>query len=345
MHETTETDRATVAAVDAAALERDALAALAATETADDVEQVRVEYLGRKSALKLALRDVRDRETGMTLNAVRERLEEAIDSRASELERAELDRRLREERIDVTMPGEELPLGTLHPTTLTRRIVEDAFLGLGYEVIDDREVETVHYNFDQLAFAPAHPSRSHRDTFFLDAERLLRTETSPSQIHVLEAKEPPIYMVSLGRVYRRDEITATRFPIFHQFEGLAVDRHLTLADLKGTLLHVMRALFGEQRQVRFRTHFFPFTEPSMEPDVSCPICDMRGCRTCKFTGWIELGGCGMVDHQVLVNVGLDPEEWTGFAFGCGIERAAQLRHAISEIRPFWENDLRTLRQF
>jgi len=331
--------------MDAQALEKDALAAVAAASSADDIERVRVEYLGRKSALKLALREVRGRETGMTLNALRERLEAAVDARENELRRAELDRRLTEDVVDVTLPGEEPRLGTLHPTTLTRRIVEDAFLGLGYEVIDDREVETVHYNFDQLAFPPAHPSRSHRDTFFLDPELLLRTETSPSQIHVLEAKKPPIYMVSLGRVYRRDEVTATRFPIFHQFEGLAVDRHITLADLKGTLLHVMRALFGDERRVRFRTHFFPFTEPSIEPDVSCPICDMQGCRMCKYTGWIELGGAGMVDPQVFLNVGIDPEEWTGFAFGCGIERAAQLRHGISEIRPFWENDLRVLRQF
>jgi phenylalanyl-tRNA synthetase alpha chain len=326
-------------------LEQDALTAVAAASGADELERVRVEYLGRKSALKLALREVRDRETGMVLNAVREQIEAAVATREEQLRREELDRRLTEDVVDVTLPGEERPLGTLHPTTLTRRIVEDAFLGLGYEVIDDREVETVHYNFDQLAFSPAHPSRSHRDTFFLDPERLLRTETSPSQIHVMEAKAPPIYMVSLGRVYRRDEITATRFPIFHQFEGLAVDRHLTLADLEGTLLHVMRTLFGEDRQVRFRTHFFPFTEPSIEPDVSCPVCDMQGCRMCKYTGWIELGGAGMVDPQVLLNVGIDPEEWTGFAFGCGIERAAQLRHGISEIRPFWENDLRVLRQF
>jgi len=331
--------------MDPQALEKDALAAVTAATSADDIERVRVEFLGRKSQLKLALRDVRDRETGAALNALRERLETAIDARAEEIRRAELDRRLTEDVVDVTLPGEERPLGTLHPTTLTRRIVEDAFLGLGYEVIDDREVETVHYNFDQLAFGPAHPSRSHRDTFFLDPERLLRTETSPSQIHVMEAKQPPIYMVSLGRVYRRDEVTATRFPIFHQFEGLAVDRHITLADLKGTLLHVMRALFGDERRVRFRTHFFPFTEPSIEPDVSCPICDKQGCRMCKYTGWIELGGAGMVDPQVFVNVGIDPEEWTGFAFGCGIERAAQLRHGISEIRPFWENDLRVLRQF
>ncbi len=326
-------------------LEKDALAATAAASTADEIERVRVDYLGRKSELKLALRDVRDRESGMALNSLRERLETAIDGREQELRRAELDRRLTEDTVDVTLPGDERRLGTLHPTTLTRRIVEDAFLGLGYEVIDDREVETVHYNFDQLAFPPAHPSRSHRDTFFVDPVRLLRTETSPSQIHVMEAKKPPIYMVSLGRVYRRDEITATRFPIFHQFEGLAVDRNLTLSDLKGTLLHVMRALYGDDRRVRFRTHYFPFTEPSIEPDVSCPICDMAGCRTCKYTGWVEMGGAGMVDPEVFSNVGLDPDAWTGFAFGCGIERAAQLRHGIPEIRPFWENDLRVLRQF
>lgn len=336
---------ATVAAVDVETLEREALSAIEACSTLSELDEVRIRYLGRKSELKQALRTVRDRESGMALNAARERLEQAVEARREQLERRELERALAEDTIDVTLPGEEQQLGTLHPTTLTRRLVEDAFLGLGYEVIDDREVETAHYNFDQLAFPPAHPTRSPRDTFFLDDERLLRTETSPSQIHVMEAKGPPIYMVSLGRVYRRDEITPTRFPIFHQFEGLAVDRKLTLADLKGTLLHVMRALYGESRQVRFRTHFFPFTEPSIEPDVSCPICEMAGCRTCKFTGWIEMGGAGMVDPRVFENVGIDPNAWTGFAFGCGIERAAQLRHGIPEIRPFWDNDLRVLRQF
>jgi len=336
---------ATVAAVDAQALESEARSAIAGARTLDELDEARVRFLGRKSELKQALRAVRDRESGMTLNAARERIEEAVALKEEELRRAELERALSEERVDVTFPGDDLHIGTLHPTTLTRRVIEDAFLGLGYEVLDDREVETVEYNFDKLAFPPAHPTRSPRDTFFLDDRRLLRTETSPSQIHVMEAKPPPIYMVSIGRVYRRDEITPTRFPVFHQFEGLAVDREITLADLKGTLLHVMRALYGEQRQVRFRTHFFPFTEPSIEPDVSCPICDMQGCRTCKYTGWVEMGGAGMVDPQVFRNVGLDPEEWTGFAFGCGIERSAQLRHGISEIRPFWDNDLRVLRQF
>ena len=331
--------------MDAEAYRQDALAAVEGAESPTELDEARVRYLGRKSELKQALREVRDRDTGMTLNAAREAIEGALATRQAELERAELDRALSEDVVDVTLPGEKLPLGALHPITQVRRIVEDAFLGLGYEVRDDREVETVEYNFDKLAFAPTHPSRSHRDTFFFDETRVLRTETSPSQIHSLEENEPPVYMVSLGRTYRRDAITATRYPIFHQFEGLAVDRHLTLADLKGTLLHVMRALYGPERRVRFRTHFFPFTEPSIEPDVSCGICGGVGCRTCKYSGWIEMGGAGMVDPRVFENVGLDPDEWTGFAFGCGLERAAQLRHDIPDIRVLWEGDLRALKQF
>jgi phenylalanyl-tRNA synthetase alpha chain len=337
--------RDTVARVDAEALQREALSAIEAASTAAELEELRIRYLGRSSALKLALREVRDRETGMALNAAREAIEASVAARAATLERAELDRTLTEDIVDVTLPGERLPLGHLHPITQVRRIVEDSFLGLGYEVRDDQEVETVEYNFDKLAFAPTHPSRSPRDTFFFDDNRVLRTETSPSQIRIMEEKPPPIYMVSIGRVYRRDAITATRYPIFHQFEGLAVDRGITLADLKGTLLHVMRALYGPDRGVRFRTHFFPFTEPSIEPDVSCGICGGAGCRTCKFSGWIEMGGAGMVDPRVFENVGLDPEEWSGFAFGCGLERAAQLRHDIPDIRLLWEGDLRVLRQF
>ncbi|MEK6275433.1 MAG: phenylalanine--tRNA ligase subunit alpha [Actinomycetota bacterium] len=331
--------------MDAEALQREALSAIEAASTAADLDELRVKYLGRRGDLKQALRQVRDRESGMALNAAREAIEAAVDERERSIEGAELDRTLTEDVVDITLPGEELPLGRLHPITQVRRTVEDAFLGLGYEIRDDREVETVEYNFDKLAFAPTHPSRSHRDTFFFDETHVLRTETSPSQIHMLEEKEPPIYMVSLGRVYRRDAITATRYPIFLQFEGLAVDRGLTLADLKGTLLHVMRALYGPERRVRFRTHFFPFTEPSIEPDVSCGICGGVGCRTCKYSGWIEMGGAGMVDPRVFEGVGVDPEEWSGFAFGCGLERAAQLRHDIPDIRHLWEGDLRVLRQF
>ena len=335
----------TVAAVDWEAYESEASAAVAAASSPGELDDARVRYLGRKSELAQALRGVRDRETGMLLNGIRERLEAAVAEREQLLEDEELDRRLRDEVVDVTLPGEQLPVGHLHPITQVRRIVEDSVLGLGYEIRDDPEVETVEYNFDKLAFAPTHSSRSPRDTFYFDETHLLRTETSPSQIHILEEKEPPIYMVSIGRVYRRDAITATRYPIFHQFEGLAVDEGITLADLKGTLLHVMRALYGPERRVRFRTHFFPFTEPSIEPDVSCGICGGAGCRTCKYSGWLEMGGAGVVDPQVFENVGVDTERWSGFAFGCGLERAAQLRHDIPDIRLLWDGDLRVLRQF
>jgi len=311
----------------------------------DELADVNVRYLGRKAPLPQALRNIRDRDSGRLLNGIRTRLEDAQQRAAARITRQELDRTLTQDVVDVTLPGDEFPLGQLHPITQVRRQIEDAFLGLGYEIRYDREVETVEYNFDKLAFEPTHPARSPRDTFFFDEHTVLRTETSPSQIHALEEREPPIYMVSIGRTYRRDAVDATHYPIFHQFEGLAVDKGLTLADLKGTLLHVMRALFGDDRAVRFRTHYFPFTEPSMEPDVSCGICGGAGCRTCKYTGWLEMGGSGMVDPRVFENVGVDPGEWTGFAFGCGIERVAQLRHGFPDIRPLWEGDLRVLRQF
>jgi phenylalanyl-tRNA synthetase alpha chain len=331
--------------LDAEAYRSAAVAAIDAAESRHELDEARIHYLGRKSDLKQALREVRDRDAGMALNAAREAIEQALAARQNEFERAELDRALTEETIDVTLPGERAPHGRLHPITQIRREVEDAFLGLGYDIRYDREVETTEYNFDKLEFPPWHPTRSPRATFFLDGDVVLRTETSPSQIHEMEEHEPPIYMVSIGRCYRRDTIDATHYPIFHQFEGLAIDRGITLADLKGTLLHVMRALFGEDRAVRFRTHYFPFTEPSIEPDVSCGICGGAGCRTCRYSGWLEMGGAGMVDPAVLENGGIDPEEWSGFAFGCGLERVAQLRHSIPDIRVLWENDLRVLRQF
>jgi phenylalanyl-tRNA synthetase alpha chain len=330
---------------------RDAKEALARAGTVADVDGVSVAFLGRKSPLKLALREVRDRESGMTLNAIREDVEAAVAARRAELERAELEQALAAEEVDVTLPAELLgPIrprrrGPLHPPTQVRRDVADIFLGLGYEIVDGREVETTRYNFDALGFPPWHPARSRLATLFLDDETVLRTETSPAQIHKMESQRPPIYMVSIGRVYRRDTIDATHFPIFHQFEGLAIDKGITLADLKGTLLHVMRALYGEEREVRFRTHYFPFTEPSLEPDVSCPICGGSGCRVCKHSGWIEMGGSGVVDPYLYEFVGWAPDEYTGYAFGMGIERTAQLRHGIPGIRPFWENDLRFLRQF
>jgi phenylalanyl-tRNA synthetase alpha chain len=337
--------RGTVAAMDAQALATEALDAVTAASTLDELDEVRVRYLGRKSALKLALREVRDRETGLDLNAVRERIEAAVADRRQALEDAVLEEALAEEAIDVTRPGQRPARGHLHLITQIRREVEDVFLGLGYEVIDGREVETTHYNFDGLAFPFWHPARSPHNSLFLDEQTLLRTETSPSQIRVMEERRPPVYMISHGRVYRRDTIDATHYPIFHQVEGLAVDRGITLADLKGTLLALMRALFGEDREVRFRTHYFPFTEPSMEPDVSCFLCAGEGCRTCRFSGWIEMGGSGMVDPAVLEFVGYDPEEFSGFAFGLGLERMAQLRHGVPDIRLLWQSDLRVLSQF
>ena len=337
--------------MDAKAIQDEGVAAVGAAGTLAELDDVRIHYLGRKSPLKLALREVRDRETGMALNAAREAIEQAVLAAQAELERAELDARLRTERADVTLPARLLgpprlrQRGSLHPSTLVRRDVEDIFLGLGYEIVDGREVETTRYNFDALGFPEWHPARSPRASLFLDEQTVLRTETSPAQIHKLETERPPIYMVSIGRVYRRDTIDATHYPIFHQFEGLAVDTGITMADLKGTLLHVMRQLYGPEREVRFRTHYFPFTEPSMEPDVSCPECGGDGCRMCKHSGWIEMGGSGMVDPYLYEFVGWGPEEYTGFAFGMGIERTAQLRYGINGIRPFWENDLRFLRQF
>ena len=331
--------------MDPEALEAEARSAIAAASTSAELEAARVRFLGRNAELPQALRQVRDRETGQTLNALRARLEQAFEERGAELERAELERKLVENVVDVTLPGEATPRGHLHLITQIRREVEDVFLGLGYRVVDGREVETAYYNFTALNMPPWHPARSPLASLYLDEETLFRTETSPSQIRVMESEKPPVYMVSLGRTYRRDTPDATHTPIFHQVEGLAVDRGLTLADLKGTLLYLMRALFGEEREVRFRTHYFPFTEPSIEPDVSCFLCDGEGCRVCKHSGWIEMGGAGMVDPELYGYVGYDPEEVSGFAFGLGLERIAMLRHGLPDLRQLWENDLRLLRQF
>jgi phenylalanyl-tRNA synthetase alpha chain len=331
--------------VDTQALERDALDAVASAATVPELDEARVRYLGRKSELKLALRDVRDRESGMALNAAREAIESAFASRQAELERVELDRSISEDRVDVTLPGTPHPRGHLHLVTQIRREVEDLFLGMGYEVVDGREVETAHYLFDALNMPPNHITRSPLHSLYIGQDTLLRTETSPSQIHTMEAKQPPIFMVSLGRTYRRDTPDATHSPFFHQVEGLAVDRGITLADLKGTLRTLLRALFGEERQVRFTTDFFPFTEPSLQAAVSCFRCDGAGCPLCKYSGWIEIGGSGMVDPNVLRFVGYDPEEVSGFAFGWGLERMAILRHELPDIRDLWLNDLRFLRQF
>ena len=331
--------------MDVEALEQAALAAVAAASSTDEIESARVEYLGRKSELKLALREVRDRETGMTLNAVRERIESAVADREAELARAELDRRLLEERVDVTLPVGGYERGHLHLITQIRREAEDVFLGLGYRVVDGREVESTRYNFDGLNFPPGHPARSRLHSLFVDDDTVLRTETSPTQIRTMEAEQPPIYIVTLGRVYRRDTPDATHTPIFHQVEGLAVDEGITLADLEGTLDFLLKALFGQERRTEFRTHYFPFTEPSIEAYVSCHVCDGAGCPVCRHSGWIEVGGAGMVEPKLFEFVGYDPERYTGFAFGWGLERIAMLRHEFPDLRELWRNDLRFSRQF
>jgi phenylalanyl-tRNA synthetase alpha chain len=330
--------------VDPNALETEAQSAIAAAASPDELEQARVRYLGRKSELKQALREVRDRESGMTLNALRDRLEAAFELRDQALRGQEL-HRLGEEATDITLPGEEIARGHYHLITQVRREVEDIFVGLGYEVVDGDEIEDTYHLFDALNMPPGHVTRSPLHTLFLNGDTVLRTETSASQIRVMESREPPVYMGTIGRVYRRDTIGPTNYPIFHQVEGLAVARGITVADLKGTLLHVCRALFGEEQQVRFTTDFFPFTEPSLGVAVSCFLCGGEGCRTCKLTGWIELAGSGLVDPNVLRNVGYDPEQVSGFAFGVGLERIAMLRHGVPDIRLFWENDLRFLAQF
>jgi phenylalanyl-tRNA synthetase alpha chain len=330
----------TVAAVDVEALERDALAAIGGARTAEELDEARVRYLGRKSELKLALREVRERERGMALNALRERLEQAVSDRHAELDRPQTD-----PTFDPTLPGASIPRGSLHPLTQMRRRIEDVFVGMGYEVFDGREVDSVYYNFEALNTPEAHPSRDPQDTFYVDEATVLRTHTSPSQIRAMETHEPPIYVVSLGRVYRRDTIDATHTPIFHQLEALAIDRGITLADLKGTMEAFATTIFGGQRDVRMRTSFFPFTEPSVEFDMTCYLCDGTGCAVCKQSGWIEMGGAGEVDPNVLEEVGYDPGEWQGFAWGLGIDRIAFSRHGLPDLRLFWENDIRFLRQF
>jgi phenylalanyl-tRNA synthetase alpha chain len=330
----------TVAAVDVEALEREALAAVSGAADEAELDDARVRYLGRKSPLKLALREVRDRESGMALNALRGRIEEALERRRTELDRPAVD-----PTFDPTLPGVEIPRGSYHLITQLRRRIEDVFVGMGYEIFDGREVDTVENNFDALNTPEAHPSRDPRDTFYLSDEAVLRTHTSPSQIRAMQANEPPIYIASLGRTYRRDTIDATHTPVFHQVEALAVDRDITLADLRGTMRAFAEAIFGGTREVRMRTSFFPFTEPSVEFDMTCFLCDGAGCSVCKHSGWIEMGGAGEVDPNVLEYVGYDPSEWQGFAWGLGIDRIAFNLHGLPDLRLFWENDIRFLSQF
>ena len=343
-----------------AQIRAEAQEAIAAAQTTEAVEEARIRYLGRKAELPNLLRAVADlpaeerAATGKAANEARQELERAIERRQGELATEELEQRLEQDRIDVTLPADPIPnLGGLHLLTQTRREIEEIFLGLGFDVAEGPEVETVYYNFDALNHTVTHPARAKTDTFYVSDEVLLRTHTSPAQIRSMELHPPPLYIVIPGRVYRPDS-DATHTPQFHQVEGLAVDTDVTLADLKGTLEVFARAMFGEQRQIRLRPDFFPFTEPSVEVDVSCFNCDAgvladgTRCPICKGTAWLEILGAGMVDPNVFGFVrdkGYDPEQVQGFAFGMGIERIAMLKHGVPDLRLFFDNDIRFLEQF
>lgn len=335
---------------DLRALYEQGVAALEAAQDLDSLEDARVRFLGRKAELTLILRSLAElppdqrKQVGREGNLVKRALEAAHASRLAELQAEELVRGLERDRIDVTLPGRPVPNGHLHLITQTQREIEDIFIGMGYEVAEGPEVETEYYNFTALNTPEDHPARSLHDTFFVSDRVLLRTHTSPCQVRVMEKQRPPVYVIVPGKAYRRDN-DATHTPMFHQVEGLVVDRGITLADLKGTLEQFAKAMFGADRRIRLRPHFFPFTEPSVEVDVSCMMCDGAGCRLCKRTGWLEILGAGMVDPNVFGFVDYDPEEYTGFAFGMGIERIAMLKHGITDLRLFYQNDLRFLRQF
>ena len=339
----------------------EAEAAIAAAGSAAELEELRVRYLGRKAELTTMLRSIGDLPAeqrgpvGKGGNEVKRALEAALDERTGLLESGELDERLRSESIDVTLPGDPpRPGGHLHLITETRREIEDVFVGLGFSVAEGPEVEYDYYNFTALNHPPGHPARMLQDTFYFSEDVLLRTHTSPMQVRAMELQEPPIYIVVPGKCYRRDS-DATHTPMFHQVEGLAIDEDITLADLQGVLLAFARAIFGAEREIRLRASYFPFTEPSVEVDVSCFKCQGRGylpdgshCNLCKGSGWIEILGAGMVDPNVygfVADRGYDPERVQGFAFGMGIERIAMLRHGVPDLRLFFDNDVRFLEQF
>lgn len=344
-----------------AALRAEAEQAVAAAQDTATLEELRVRFLGRKAELPNLLRGVAQLEpaqrgaVGKAANQARQAVEGRIEERGALLAGAELDARLLSDRVDVTLPGAPArPVGRLHLLTATRREIEDVFLGLGFSVVEGPEVDSVVNNFDKLNHDAAHPARSLSDTFYLSEAVVLRTHTSPMQVRAMELQKPPIAIIVPGRVYRRDS-DATHTPQFHQVEGLWIDEDVTLADLKGVLLAFARAIFGPDREVRLRPHFFPFTEPSVEVDVSCFQCGGTGflkagtrCNLCKGTGWLEILGSGMVDPDVLAGIAAhdyDPERWQGFAFGMGIERIAMLKHGFPDLRQLYENDRRFSGQF
>ena len=319
----------------------------------DALENLRIRYLGKKGELTALLKQMgklsaEERPViGQLANQIRSELESELDSRKAALAARLQEVKLQAETLDVTMPGKEVKIGVRHPMYQVLDKLKDIFIGMGFAVVEDREVELAEYNFDKLNEAPNHPAREWTDTFYFteDSSILLRTQTSPMQIHVMEKQKPPIRIIAPGRVYRKDEVDATHSPMFHQVEGMAIDKGVTMADLKGTLSEVARQLYGPETVTRFRPHHFPFTEPSCEMDIQCYRCRGKGCPTCKGEGWIELLGAGMVHPKVLAGCGIDPEVYSGWAFGFGLERLALAYFKISDLRLIFENDVRFLEQF
>lgn len=317
----------------------------------DTLENIRIKYLGKKGELTAVLKGMgklspEERPViGALANEIRSFLENEIDHKKSELSAKLQEIKLKKEVIDVTMPGRCQQTGKLHPLTKVMDEIKNTFIGMGFSIAEGPEVEYDYYNFEALNIPKNHPARDTQDTFYIEDNIVLRTQTSPMQVRVMEQQKPPIRIIAPGRVYRSDAVDATHSPVFHQIEGLVVDKGVTMADLKGTLETFVKSLYGEQTKVRFRPHHFPFTEPSAELDVSCFVCGGEGCRVCKGEGWIEILGCGMVHPKVLANCGIDPEIYSGFAFGMGLERVAMRRYDIDDLRLFFENDLRFLNQF
>ena len=326
-------------------------AALANAKLPQEIDELRVRFLGKKGELTGILKQMgklspEERPViGQLANEVRSWIETDIETRLTEIKASQMAARLESEKLDVTLPGKRPQFGAKHPLSIVLDEIKEIFIGMGFEIADGPEVETDYYNFEALNIPKDHPARDTQDTFYINENILLRTQTSPVQVRVMEQKKPPIRIISPGRVYRSDALDATHSPLFHQIEGLVVDKGITFADLKGTLETFIKRLYGEDSVVRFRPHHFPFTEPSAEVDVQCFNCKGEGCRLCKGEGWIEILGCGMVHPKVLSNCGIDPEVYSGFALGMGLERVVMRRYNIDDIRLFYENDVRFLKQF
>ncbi len=332
-------------------IREEAIEKVQASENLDKLNEIKVAVLGKKGALTEVLKGMKDvaaedrPKVGQMVNETRAAIEEKIEEVRVKLAAAAREAKMKAEVIDVTLPAKKSNLGHRHPNTIALEELERIFIGMGYEVVEGPEVEYDYYNFEALNIPANHPAKDEQDTFYINDKIVLRTQTSPVQVRVMEQGKLPIRMIAPGRVFRSDEVDATHSPSFHQVEGLVIDKNITFSDLKGTLAEFAKELFGENTKVKFRPHHFPFTEPSAEMDVTCFKCGGTGCRMCKGSGWIEILGCGMVHPRVLKMSGIDPEEYSGFAFGIGLERIALLKYEIDDMRLLYENDVRFLKQF